>query len=96
MDQERIQRAWAKRNARVAAQLQEARQRLIADEHLQGVRQWLKGAQGEALMALLERLYVFGDLVGASDGETYFRLGQRDVVMTLRSLRDDSERTGEK
>ncbi len=78
------------------AQMAEARRRLMASPQAAALRQVLASEAGRGLLTWLEESFLFGDLVGETDAETYFNLGQREVVMNLRRLRDAQiERTGD-
>ena len=51
-------------------------------------RMLLSSEDGRLLLDTLEEMYYKGTMVGATPEDTYFKLGQRDVVVFLLALRD--------
>lgn len=43
---------------------------------------------GRLVLEVLEREYLYGQLVGDTPEQTFFNLGCREVVLRLRTLRD--------
>jgi hypothetical protein len=84
-----------RRNARLKARMDALRKTLATAPEAQGLRVLLSSPAGAALLAYLEREFLFGELMGEDAYETAFNLGAREAVQVLRALRDRTERTGD-
>ena len=60
------------------------KQRLKDRERI--VKRVFETAEGQQLLALLNDTFTHGDLIGKDTHDTYYRLGQRDVVEFLNHL----------
>ncbi len=81
--------------AETAARREALRKQLAAAPHVKAFAAFLLSPAGAPLMKWMEEQFVFGDLAGGTVEETYFNLGQRELVLELRRLGTLKERTGD-
>jgi hypothetical protein len=55
---------------------------------IQLIQRLNESEDGKALFSLMEQVFENRSLKGTDTHDTYYRLGQRDVVLYLRELRD--------
>lgn len=57
----------------------------------QTLRRWVQSEQGKEALEVLSDMFYDGDLRRSDPNNTYYALGQRDVVVMLKELADSEE-----